>query len=266
MLSASERRDSARLEALYNLLKQEGSSPIGDTLIIATRLYEEIEDTIARHVAEEAMRGIRLLVSRTQLDSILFTVPPKLPRELTDIEYLQLLRIDMAVHELCYSCEMVQNSAEVTGGGSASTRFYLNGIYHYTSSMFLVDTSKFTHKDLPMGGTVIRALYPIGLTSILDPLKNILEEPFGEITFGQAILNLRHSDLVHGDFSPERVEHLINQTQMRNPIQQEQFGHLIWRLYHRLIILHLELFSLLNSSGKDAGIVMLRYVRAKRPK
>lgn len=259
----SEERDNARLEKLGDLLEQSSTSPIGDTLSAAIRFFEEIENPMARKVAEEAMRYLRKLASSAQLDTLLFNRPPSLPRELTDIEFIQLVRIEMAVHELCYCCEMVQNATDITSGGSTPTRFYLNGVYYYTSSLFLVDTSKPTHKDLPMGGTVIRALFPMGLAEILDPIKSILEEPFGAYTFGQTILNLRHSDLVHGDFSPERVEYILSQTQFRDPKQQEQFAHLIWRLFHRLIILDLKLMSLIASTGKNFDAVMLHYLQAK---
>jgi hypothetical protein len=115
-----------------------------------------------------------------------------------------------------------------------------------------------------MGGTVIRALFPMGLAEILEPIRDILNQPLGETTFGQTILNLRHSDLVHGDFSPERVEYLIRQTQIRDPKQQEQFAHLIWLLFHRLVILHLKLMALIAASGKDIGAVTIRYLQKER--
>lgn len=263
MLS-EEDRDAARLEKLAALLEQAPSSPIGDTLSAALQVFEQLEHPMARRIAEEALRGLRVFASRAQLDTLLFASPPSLPRELTDIEFVQLVRIEMTIHELCYCCEMIQHSTDLTSGGSSSTRFYLNGFYHYTSSLFLVDTSKPTHKNLPMGGTVIRALQPMGIADLLKPVKSILDEQFGTISFGQTILNLRHSDLVHGDFSPERVEYLISQTQFRDPDQQELFAHLIWQFFHRLILLDLNLLALIASSGKDFGVVMMNYLRSKK--
>src|SRR4030067_1313570 len=176
-MSSSEERDIVLLEELGNLLEQSTSSPIGDTLSAAIGLFEQIEDPMARRGAEEAMRSLRSIASRAQPDDLLFRDPPKLPRDLTDIEFLQLARIDATVHELCYCCEMVQTATDMTWGGSAPTRFYLNGIYHYVCSLFLVDTSKPTHKGLPMGGTVIRALFPMGLAEILEPIRDILNQP-----------------------------------------------------------------------------------------
>lgn len=107
------------------------------------------------------------------------------------------------------------------------------------------------------------AMNPLGLSSLVEPIKDVLKEPFGDITFGDAILNLRHSHLVHGDFSPERIEYLVRQTQMRNPMQQERFAQLVWKLFHRLLILNLKILSLMASTGNDIGAVLMRYVESK---
>ena len=260
-LPETKTRDLYRLTALRRIGEKLSNSPLGDTIIAAVKIFDEIEDPEVIHLAELAMIKLRKLAAKAEPTTTLFVDPPKLNRKLTADEFLQLFRIEMAVHELCYACEMVQHAAEVTWGGSTGTRFYLNSIYYYTSSLFLIDTSKRTHKNLSMGGTVIRALVPMGLGWLLDPIKELLSESFGEINLGQAILNLRHSDLVHGDFSLERVEYLVRQTQMRNPNNMERFAHLIWRLFHRVIILDLRLLSLLASSGMDPGVVMQQYIK-----
>ncbi len=262
-MEASQTRDLARLNAIVSLLQNASSSPIGDTLVQANQNFEQIEDQIPRNLAEPAMRIIRSMAARAQPTDPLFRDPPKLPRPLTDVELLQLLGISGAVHELCYCCEMVQQASEITWGGSAPVRFYLNSIYHYTSSMFLVDTSKPTHKDLPMGGTVIRALHPMGLADLIKPVKEVLDEPFGNITFGQTILDFRHSHLVHGDFSPERIEYLVRDTHARNPMQMEEFARLVWKLFHRLMILNLQLLSLLAPSQGELGAAVIRYLSSK---
>jgi hypothetical protein len=216
-METSETRDLARLNAIIALLQSAPSSPIGDILLQANQLFEQIEDEVPRHLGEQAMRSIRALAARAQPTDSLFRDPPTLRRRLTDVELLQLLGISSAVYELCYCCERVQEVSEITWGGSAPVRFYLNSIYHYTSSMFLVDANKPSHKGLPMGGTVIRALHPMGSADLLEPVREVLNEPFGEITFGETMLNLRHSHLVHGDFSPERIEYLVRE---RMPVTQ----------------------------------------------
>jgi len=210
--------------------------------------------------AEESMKELRTRAARSDYHDICFQNPPKFPHNISDFEFLQLVRIEMTIHELCYCCEMIDKSASITSGGSSSTRFYLNGFYHYTSSLFLVDMSKKTHRGLPMGGTVIRALNPMGLSELLNPIKNIFDMAQGDTTFGNTILNIRHSDLVHGDFSFKRVEYLINQSKVRDSNQHELFNHHIWLLFHNLIVLHLQLNSLVSSSGKDFEKVVYHYV------
>ena len=79
-----QERDTARLEALGNLLIKSSTSPIGDTLSTAINIFEEIEDPITRQIAEEAMCGLRSIASRAQPDDLLFNDTPKLPRDLSD--------------------------------------------------------------------------------------------------------------------------------------------------------------------------------------
>jgi len=263
-MSTPEERDGTRLGQFAELLEQLPSSPIGDLLAAALVIYEQIEVPAVRHLAEDGMVALRAIASRAKSGDVLFGDPPNLARELTDLEFLQLARIDVSIVEMCYCCEMIQKAADEGWGGSPRVRFYLNGLYYYASSLFLVDTSKPTHKGLPMGGTVIRALQPIGLAGILDPIKAVFGEPLGDTTFGQTILNLRHSDLVHGDFSPERVEYLVNQSQIRDPKQHERFTHLIWVFFHRLILFRLKLLALIASDGKDIAAVTLRYLEAAK--
>lgn len=264
-MSNLEQRDLKRLELLGNFLENISAHPIGNILIEATQLFEEIEEPLSRHVAEEAMCGIRSIASRVDSTSVLFSNPPVLNRHLSDIEFLQLIRIEWEIDELCYACEMVQTSAQVTWGSSTPTRFFLNAIYHYTSSLFLVDKSKPSHKDFPMGGTVICALNPLGLENLLIPIKEVLDEMFGDTTYGEAILNIRHSDLVHGDFSPERIEYLVRKTQMRSPLQQDRFAELTWKFFHRLMIFHLRLLALIASTSLDPGSVAQRYMLTLKP-
>jgi hypothetical protein len=259
-ITASEVRDLARLESLGSILERAPTSPIGDILIEANNVFEQFENPLHKGVAEEAMKGIRSIAARAQPNDLLFSTQPTLPRKLSDIELLQLLAISGAVHELCYCCEMVQNASEVTWGGSTPVRFYLNSIYHYSSSMFLMDTNKPTHKDLPMGGTVIRVLYPLGLFYLLKPLKSVLDEPLGQTTFGDTILKLRHTHLVHGDFSPKRLEHLIRQTDARNPMQMELFAQFVWKFFHRLMILNLQVLALLESAEGELASAAIRYL------
>ncbi len=260
-MSVPYERDLSRIDQLGVLLQGASTTPIGDTLEKAIAVYEDIEGDPPRALAELALRDLRTVAVRSTEKDLLFSAPPKLPRKLSDIEVLQLFRIAGTIHELCYACEMVQLATDQTSGGSTPTRFYLNSIYHYVSSLFLVDATEPSHKGLPMGGTVIMALQPMGLASFLGPIKEALDRPLGDISLGETVLRLRHSDLVHGDFSPTRVEYLIRLTQMRDPNQAAKLSQLLWQFFHRLVFLYLQLLALLADSGQEMGAVTVRYMR-----
>lgn len=169
-LTAEEARDFARLNALLEILKSLKTRPIGDVLTSAIEVFDGIETPMCRELAEGAMRTIRSIASRAQPTDKVFENPPRAPREFTDKELIQLLLISRAIHELCYCCESIQEVTEITWGGSTPTGFYLDSMYHMVSSLFLIDTSKPTHKNLPMGGTAIRALHPMGMGNMLEPI------------------------------------------------------------------------------------------------
>lgn len=182
-------------------------------------------------------------------------------KPLSDIEILQLIGIERALHELCYAFEMVEISAEEGWGGSSRTRFYLNSIYHYVSSLFLIDTSRKSHRDLPMGGTIVRALHPLAIDRILTPVKAVLQMRFGtNISFGDAILRQRHSYLVHGTFSPGNVEYLVSETRMRDLTQQLLFRDYFWDLFYQIVLLRLRILAIFSNIQINLDDVIIRYL------
>ena len=135
-----------------------------------------------------------------------------------------------------------------------------DSIYYYVTSMFLVDKNKPTHKGLPMGGMVVRALHPMGLSILLTPIDGILNRPFGkENTLGDAIRKLRNSQLVHGDFSPGQLESLVADTEMRDPAQQERLAANIWDLFHEILLLDLRITAILTKLNPDIQAIIARY-------
>ena len=132
--------------------------------------------------------------------------------------------------------------------------------------MFLIDTSSPKQKGLPVGGTVIKALDPMGLAYLLDPLTVILNQQLtSQITFGDTILRLRHSYLVHGDFSPRRIEYLIAQSQIRRPQQIERFVSLLWDLFYQIIILRLTIVAFFTHEGIHIESAILSYLQSISP-
>jgi len=262
-MTFDEDKEAILVREIIDHLEQSDSIPLGDNLEFAISKYEQLEDPDSILLAYEALRIHRTLINRAEPGTQFFTSPPQLPRGISNREFIQLYRLGMGLHELCYCCEMIQNSADMTSGGSTPTRFFLNGIYSYISSLFLIDRKKPSNKNLFMGGKAIRILNTIGKTEILLPIQEILNEPIGESTLGELILQIRHTDLVHGDFAPERMEFIIGTARLRDPKQQELFSQLIWRFFHRLIILFLKVDALLESSGKDVTNEIMIYLQEK---
>jgi hypothetical protein len=255
--------DRILLDELIALTGTANEDNLGDVFLDAISLSSRISDPFVHQIAEYPLSRLRSLAANAGFGWKLFASPPSLQRKLQNIEVLQLFAIERALHELCYACEMVEASSAKTWGGSTPTRFYLNSIYHYVSSLFLIDTSSPKQKGLPMGGTVVRALHPMGLARFLAPVQIVLNKPFGKDTsFGGAILRLRHSYLVHGNFSPRNIEYLVAQTEIREPAQKQKFVLLVWELFHEVIMLRLNLIGLLTDSDIQIEKVMLTYLES----
>jgi hypothetical protein len=201
------------------------------------------------------------MAARAQIGWPLFA-NPRLPATIpTDDQVLQLIGVEFALHELCYCCERLQEAADMTSGSSPPIRFYMNGVYYYVTSLFLVDETKPSHDGLPMGGTIIVPLHPLGLADMLTPVDAILDRPFGtQHTFGAAIRKLRNKHLVHGDFSPERFESLVADTNMRDRAQQERLAANVWDLFHQLLLLDLKIVAILTALNPNIPAILARYV------
>ncbi|HET9906747.1 MAG TPA: hypothetical protein VFQ23_08895, partial [Anaerolineales bacterium] len=127
-------------------------------------------------------------------------------------------------------------------------RFYVNGIFHYVSTLFLLDYKRNRKNKLPNPGTIIKVLYPLGLSQLLDPIYQVLDRPFGEnLSYGRTILENRNKQFVHGSFSPENVRSLVTDSNIFDDIQRKQFIRNHWDLYDRLILLRLRLLSIMTA-------------------
>ena len=144
--------DKKILRDLNDLVVSTTPDNLGDRLIQATKLLQGVEYPIARYYAEGSMAELRRMAVPADYGWKLFASPPHPLNKLQDIEVIQLIAIIGALHELSYACESVNLSANTGWEGSAQTRFYLNSIYHYVSSMFLLDTRSPRQEGFPMGG------------------------------------------------------------------------------------------------------------------
>jgi len=237
-------RDEIFLQQLDQIVEKVTEDNLGDYLLISIKVLEKLQNPISRRIAEKPMSYLRHKAAGADIGWNLFETPIKSVEKLNTIEHIQIVALASALHELCYGFENIEIAANKGWGGSPATRFYLNSIYHYLSSMFLIDESRPSHERFEMGGTVVKVLHPLGIDNILERIKNVLEKPFGNsFSFGESILKLRHSYLVHGDFSPKRTEYLVTETEMRNPVQQEKFSALLWELFYEVILLRLQVLA-----------------------
>ena len=253
--------DAKLLEDIGRVIQSATPDNLGDKFIDVISLRKQFLDPFSLSLAEAALKNLRILVVQSEIGWPLFKSPILPKRNLNDLEIIQLIALESALNELCYCCEMVEYSSVITWGGATPTRFYLNGFYHYTSAMFLIDAKKDSHKNLTMGGTAILALSPLGLSGFLDPIKVILLTPLGGgYSFGEAILRVRNRYLVHGDFSPERIEDFVTETQMRTKIQQEKFSALVWDLFYEVLLLELRIKAIMTIIHPNYLQLISRYL------
>jgi len=252
--------DQDKVDKISSLVISTNPANLGNIFEEAVRVRASIKDQIALQFSEIPLRRLREMASRALIGWPLFAKPIIPSRTLSDNEILQLIGLEFALHELGYCCDRLQEAADITWGGSTPTRFYLNGIYYYVTSLFLVDKKKPSHKGLPMGGTVVRVLHPMGLSDFLAPADAILGRQFGkENTLGDAIRILRNTHLVHGDFSPEQLESLVADTEMRDSAQQERLAANIWDLFHEVLLLDLRIAAILTRLNPDIPSIIARY-------
>lgn len=252
-----------QVEAIGALIATANPSNLGEVFEGAVRIRKTIQNQAALGLSEIPLRTLRAMASRAQIGWPLFAHPVMPSRPLTENEILQLLGVELALHELCYCCERLQEAADITFGNSSPTRFYLNGVYYYVTSMFLVDKTRPSHAGLPMGGTIIMALHPMGLANLLTSVDAILEKPFGiKNNFGDAVRKLRNTHLVHGDFSPETFEFLVADTNMRDPAQQERLAANIWDLFHELLLLDLRITAIITALRPNIPEIIAHYAAA----
>ncbi len=191
---------------LKKLCEECSTENIGDKLYEAIGLLSRIDNPNDLELAEIYMNDIRVYATRAEMGWKLFDNPIIPEKELSDEVVMQLFGAERMLHELCYGFDMVERAAQITSGGETPTRFYLNSIYNYIYALFIVDAKKSSHKKLPMGGTVIKVLFPISLEEWLIPIKNILDKTYGRKKFGESIANIRSDYLVHGELTPRNLD------------------------------------------------------------
>ncbi len=249
-----------KVDRISTLVRSVTPANLGDIFVEVIRIRRDVKDEPAFHLSEIPLKQLREMAAHAPLGWSLFANPIMPTTNLIDNEVLQLIGLEMSLHELGYCFEKLEWAATITSGFSSPTRFYLNSIYYYVTSLFIVDKHKPNHKDLLMGGAIIRVLHPMGLSSLLDPIDTILARHISkENTFRDIVQKRRNWQLVHGDFSPENLEALVIETQMRDPVQQERLAANIWDLFYEILLLDIRITAILTKLNPDIQAIIARY-------
>jgi hypothetical protein len=151
--------------------------------------------------------------------------------------------------QVMYGFEKIDALGPEVAPGSPMIAFYLNSIYNYIAQLFLLDSKK-----KPMGGSIYSALKRHGLANLLDQIKVILDEPLGDITFGEAIRVFRNKAIVHSTHADADLKRIYEAVDMGCIENQLRWQELLKRLYDAIKVLAL---SVAHSTGRpfeDFGI------------
>jgi hypothetical protein len=161
----------------------------------------------------------------------------------TDLEETAVFLVH-TLKQVLFGFDQLKALGDHVVDGSPAKAFYLNSIYNYIATLFLLDK-----KEWPMGGTAYRALQRHGLCNLLDPVKVLLDEPIGQISFGEIIRVFRNSAFVHGRHSDADLDRVYAEVDMTESINQVRFQNLLCRFYD--VIMDLAV-SIINASGRPS--------------
>ncbi len=186
---------------------------IGDSMMRAIVLKAAMLDPVNMATADKMVEKVRAYARSADIGWKIFEQPIELRQRLTDLNTWQFIGIVGTLLDLNYCFERIEEAALLTFENSAPVRFFLNGIFHYVTALFLLDKKRNLEKGLPRAGTVIKVLHPIGLSKLLDPIYQVFDRPLGESNnYGDTILKNRNRQFVHGSFSPENIRNLVKDT------------------------------------------------------
>ena len=242
--------DDINLELLNQIVKNLNHEIIGDAMERAIVIQTAIVDPVTRAESENRLDFIRDYARNAAIGWIIYKEPIKVEAALSDNQIWQLLGLMGTLLELNYCFERIEEVTLFTFVNSAPVRFYVNGIFHYITTLFLLDLKQNRHMKLPYPGTVVKVLDPLGLSQLLDPIYKVLNRSFGrETSYGGTILKNRNKQFVHGSFSPENIQDLVEDTNIFDEHQKVRFMQNHWDLYNRLIVLRLQIISILTQQN-----------------
>lgn len=244
--------DNYHLNELRKIANSMRQDNIGDlferALVIKAAI---IESSISTEAGRE-LNAIREFAKKAEYGWKCFNEPIQPNCQLSEKQTWQLITLAGTLQELLFCFEKVEEEAFFNFAHSTPVRFFVNGIFHYVSAMFLLDWKRNRSKRLPHPGTVIKVLNPIGLGDLLDPIYEILDRKFGqEFSYGETIRNNRNRHFVHGSFSPENIQGLVKDSNIFSESQKIRFMQSHWDLYDRLLFFNLQIISLVTTQKVD---------------
>lgn len=254
-MDPSSRNDFAIIYKIEKLASNPSEYNIGDALGEALALLSVIKDETGRQLAGIFLSRLRTFARRAEVGWQAFSSVPKPSHRLSDGETIQLFLIEETLHEFCYGAERVNEVSSAAGETSTPIRFYVNSLYHYVSTLYLLDK-----KNSAMGGTIFKVFDSLGLSYLLVPIQAVLDKPLGKgISFGETVRQFRN-DYVHGRFSPIDIESIVRQSEIRDQRQRIRLVDLMWELFYQSLLLRLELIAILTASGIDLEKLMAKFL------
>lgn len=225
---------------------------IGDSMRLALILHAAITSPKAKANADELLYRIKRYSINANVGWRIFKNPINVKEEITSLQIWQLIGVSGALTELSYCFDRIEEASLLTHSTSSPVRFYVNGIFHYVTALFLLDAKKNKKIKLPYPGTIIKVLHPMGLSDLLDQIYDVLNRPFGkEFNYGQTIRELRNSQFVHGSFSPANIGKLVKDSNIFDERQKSLLTTYHRDLYNRIVILRLQIIAILNAQHVD---------------
>jgi hypothetical protein len=242
--------DTSYLSDLLKISSSLSKDNIGDAMIRASMIRSIIVDPFIKSNADQVLDRIRGFAREADIGWQIFEKATAPNITLDEVQVWQIIAIVGTLVELNYCFERIEEASIFTFENSAPVRFYINGIFHYLATLFLLDAKDNQKKGFSYPGTLVKALQPIGLDDLLKSIYLVLNRPFGEeMTYGETVLAVRNKGFVHGSFSPENIQKTVKDSHIFNEIQRIRFVQNHWDLFDQLVILRLKLISILTLSN-----------------
>lgn len=154
-----------------------------------------------------------------------------------------------AVKQFCFGLEMVNELADDYSDGSAGKAFFMCAIYQHLAVFYLIDRG-----SRPMGGAFYPALKAHDQEHLLDPIREVLETPLGDTTFGEVLRVFRNKVLVHPDYSGAELDRVYEDVDMSLPEVQERWQELLLQVYLETKLLGIRVAEATGRPLSDFGI------------